>query len=534
MMSSDSGAASIMPRTGDARVCVFDEQALPAAAGMWIAEAIIEVVADRGDCAIALAGGSTPRRVYEVLASPAQRGRVPWNRVDVYFGDERAVPPDDFDSNYRMAWESLLRHVPIPAAQVHRIEAERPDREQAAAAYATALPKHLDILLLGMGSDGHTASLYPESPALRERERKVVAALGPKPTRPRITITPVVIAAARRVAVIVAGDAKAATVDRVLNGVDSIHTIPARLARGATWLLDAAAASRLSPRWCGSGVVLAGELGGRRARLALVETGGASPALIAERRYATRNFTGLGDIVREFARDVGPLPASACFAVDCLVPGTECDVPYLPRTVRVRELADDIGIPATIAVTRFSAFGHALPHLREADFAIVHQGVSDSAGRIAFVDTIGGDVGLLSRTPSGNAVERLDRINFIPSPRTDQTEGLVRYLQALSAAVRDVVTRARPTGGVFLTGAKGSRALSRQRADGLRTLFQDHGRAAGELADITIRLVQNGDAVLFGAAAVAAASARGPQVISDAIEVIREHSPAAFPQSASG
>jgi 6-phosphogluconolactonase len=156
------------------------------------------------------------------------------------------VPPTDPASNYRMAREALLDRVSVPAARVHRMEADDADLEKAAARYAALLPDALDVLVLGMGPDGHTASLFPGSPALREQVRKVVPARAPVPPLPRLTITPPVIAAARRVAVIVAGVAKAPVVARALQGPWRPEELPAQLARHGTWILDRPAASALA------------------------------------------------------------------------------------------------------------------------------------------------------------------------------------------------------------------------------------------------------------------------------------------------
>jgi len=205
-----------------------------------------DVLAARGRCAIALAGGGTPRPVYAALAAPDVATRIDWNRVDVFFGDERAVPPDDPESNFRMATDALLSRVAIPAAHIHRMEAEHADVDAAAAAYDGQLPAALDVLVLGMGADGHTASLFPGSPALAEQRRRVVAVDSPKPPRRRMTITPPVIAAAWHVAVLVTGKEKAAAVARALDGDTPASEIPAALARHGVWFLDRAAAARLA------------------------------------------------------------------------------------------------------------------------------------------------------------------------------------------------------------------------------------------------------------------------------------------------
>ncbi len=167
---------------------------------------------------------------------------VPWNLVHVYFGDERAVPPDHSDSNYRMAKESLLSRVPIPGAQVHRPAAEQQDRDAAARAYESILPAIFDVVLLGIGEDGHTASLFPGSAALGETERRCVAVIGPKPPPERLTLTPPVLEQARALVMLATGAGKAEPVERALFGAwDPVGT-PAQLARRGTWFLDPAAA----------------------------------------------------------------------------------------------------------------------------------------------------------------------------------------------------------------------------------------------------------------------------------------------------
>ena len=227
---------------GSPPVVAADEHELACIAAEWLAEALRQAVASTGRCSLALSGGSTPRPAYERLAA---RPGLPWPSVDVYFGDERAVPPTHPASNYRMAREALLDRVGPPAPRAHRMEADDPDREAAAARYAALLPDALDLLVLGMGPDGHTASLFPGSPALLESARKVVPARAPVAPLERLTITPPVIASARRVAVLVAGAAKAPLVARVLRGPWEPEALPAQLARHGTWLLDRGAAAEL-------------------------------------------------------------------------------------------------------------------------------------------------------------------------------------------------------------------------------------------------------------------------------------------------
>lgn len=224
-------------------VIVERRAVLAGAAAEWIAAAIGEVVAEQGRCVLALTGGQAIRPVYARLA--ARRSYVPWARVLACFGDERRVPPDHPESNYRMAEELLLRHVPIPRAQVLRMPGEEPDAEAAGRAYERVLPEPIDILLLGMGDDGHTASLFPHAPQLAERHRRVVPSTSPLPPHPRLTITPPVIASARRIAMIVTGGAKGLMVARALEGEYRPEDVPAQLALRGTWFLGVDAASQL-------------------------------------------------------------------------------------------------------------------------------------------------------------------------------------------------------------------------------------------------------------------------------------------------
>lgn len=230
-----------------------------AVATYWIAAAR-ESLETHGGFHVALAGGSTPRRLYELLASGDFRGAPEWRATHIYFGDERCVPPDHDDSNYRMARESLLRHVEVPARQIHRIEAEREDREAAADDYArileTQLPTggdggapRLDLVLLGLGTDGHIASLFPGTDALDARSRLVVPVWRERQADWRISLTYTIINAARRIVILVTGSEKAGIVGEVLGHPAGEPRYPVeRLSpRGSLeWFIDRAAASGLS------------------------------------------------------------------------------------------------------------------------------------------------------------------------------------------------------------------------------------------------------------------------------------------------
>lgn len=230
-------------REPDVNVVESNELALRAAER--VADVICDAVRIGGRASIALAGGTTPRALHEALATLPD---IPWDCVHVYFGDERCVPPEHPDSNYRMAKESLFDRVPIPASQIHRPEAERADRHAAARAYEAVLPVAFDLIVLGIGEDGHTASLFPGAPSLGEHERRCIPVIGPKPPPERLTLTPPVLESARALLMLAVGAGKAEAVARALTGAwDPVGT-PAQLARRAKWLVDPAAAQLLGPR----------------------------------------------------------------------------------------------------------------------------------------------------------------------------------------------------------------------------------------------------------------------------------------------
>jgi 6-phosphogluconolactonase len=218
---------------------------LPARAAEWVATLLAAVGAAKGRVTLGLAGGSTPRAMHEALARSAL---VPWLSVHVFFGDERAVSPDHPDSNYRMAKDSLLDRVQIPPSQVHRMQAENPDRDAAARAYERLLPESLDVLVLGIGEDGHTASLFPGADALSESARRVVPVIGPKPPPERLTLTPPEIQRAAQRVVLASGAGKADAVARALEGPWNPSETPVQLARDAVWFVDPAAAAKLTSR----------------------------------------------------------------------------------------------------------------------------------------------------------------------------------------------------------------------------------------------------------------------------------------------
>jgi 6-phosphogluconolactonase len=221
---------------------ICDSHRLAELAAERIAEALKKALAADSAASLCLAGGTTPRAAYEALAKIPG---IDWSKVSVYFGDERAVPPTHPDSNFAMAKSALFERVSLPAANVHRIMAEAPDQDAAARAYEALLPARISVLILGIGEDGHTASLFPGSPALEERTRRILPVIGPKPPPQRLSITPPVIESAELCIVLASGAGKAEPVRRALKDPVDVQMTPSCLARSGLWLLDPAAAALL-------------------------------------------------------------------------------------------------------------------------------------------------------------------------------------------------------------------------------------------------------------------------------------------------
>lgn len=234
-------------------------QELFEAAAEEVLHAANQAVAERGRFTLALSGGSTPRSLYTLLATNA-RSALPWDRTFFFWSDERHVPPADLESNYRMANEAMLAKVSVPAGNIFRIPAEMKDATAAAEAYEQTLRKFFalepglfpcfDLILLGMGPDGHTASLFPQTAALREKLRLVVANWVEKLKTNRITFTVPLLNAAREVIFLVSGTDKAAALKSVLEGDAPDVQYPAKLVRPndgkLIWFADRAASSELA------------------------------------------------------------------------------------------------------------------------------------------------------------------------------------------------------------------------------------------------------------------------------------------------
>ncbi|HEX8521167.1 MAG TPA: 6-phosphogluconolactonase [Tepidisphaeraceae bacterium] len=232
------------------------------------AKAIAEEAADRivgaaaqaiqlsGTFTLALSGGSTPKTLHQLLASDAYRSQIDWSKVEIYFGDERTVPPDHADSNYRMAHETLLSKVPIPPQNIHRMRGEI-DPNEAAIEYGRMLKARfgetggIDLILLGMGDDGHTASLFPSTEALRETHHRCLANFVPKLNTWRITMSAPFLNRSREVLILVSGASKAHVLAQVLHGPRDQALFPVQMIQPTSgklyWLVDKAASSAAKP-----------------------------------------------------------------------------------------------------------------------------------------------------------------------------------------------------------------------------------------------------------------------------------------------
>lgn len=238
-------------------VTIFaDEEALGRAAADLFLALSREAIASRGRFSAALSGGSTPRRLYELLGEKPYRDAVDWQRVHVFWVDERCVPRDHGESNFRLAFDTVLSTVPLPTENIHRIKGEEgPDRaareyeDDIRTFFGTSGTPSFDLIILGVGEDGHTASLFPDSPLLNERLRIAVPVYLEKPKLNRITLTLPVLNNAARILVLATGEKKAEVVREILEGPGNARR-PAGLVRPVhgvlQWLIDKKAGQKLT------------------------------------------------------------------------------------------------------------------------------------------------------------------------------------------------------------------------------------------------------------------------------------------------
>ncbi|MBQ27710.1 MAG: 6-phosphogluconolactonase [Nitrospiraceae bacterium] len=242
------------------RIIVADVEEMSQRGANHMAEIIERAVQERKKCMIALSGGKTPRKLYERLASKEFESRIPWESTYWFFGDERHVPPDHDDSNYKMASDSLLSKVPIPTGNIHRIMTERPDPQAIALKYELTLMKAFnlapgelpvfDLMFLGVGADGHIASLFPHSEALHVTTQMATANKIPETENWRITMTFPIINEAKQLLFLVAGEDKAEALRQVLEGPSNPQEFPAQLVRQKRgfqlWLIEKSASALLT------------------------------------------------------------------------------------------------------------------------------------------------------------------------------------------------------------------------------------------------------------------------------------------------
>jgi 6-phosphogluconolactonase len=246
-------ATFMKPAVGTLRI-YEDLAALSRAAADFLCETAAR---KSGPVRIALSGGSTPKPMYELLAQEPVRGRLPWDRVQWILGDERFVPPSSPDSNYGMARAAFLDHVPVPEHNVHPVPTDGVDLKEAAAQYEATLKTLygsntlridrplLDLTLLGLGPDGHTASLLPGQPVLKEMKRWVAPVPHGRP-QPRVSLTYPALDSSRVVAFLVSGEEKSQILDRVLSGDTEVPAGRIRPLGDVIWFVDKAAAGRWS------------------------------------------------------------------------------------------------------------------------------------------------------------------------------------------------------------------------------------------------------------------------------------------------
>lgn len=243
------------------QVAVYpDSDTLSHAAALYIVRVAQEAIVTHGRFTFALSGGSTPKKLYAMLAEEPYRSQIDWASVEIFWSDERCVPSNSPDSNFLLAQQTLLSKVPIPTTQIHRMPADMEDRDAASLAYTREMQvmfgtdgvPPFDLMQLGMGPEGHTASLFPHQPSLHEQQRLVMPVSVPKPPPDRLTYTPRIINASAHILFLVTGNDKADAVHAVLEIDYQPEEYPAQIVQPlkgeVTWMLDAAAASKLQKK----------------------------------------------------------------------------------------------------------------------------------------------------------------------------------------------------------------------------------------------------------------------------------------------
>jgi len=405
-------AQAVSGGIGPARLFVVpsvEELARAAAGRLWgivreRADALGRAAAGRRAIAVALSGGETPRPVYEALTSSPYRERFPWDLVHFFQVDERWVPPDDPRSNRRMIEETLLSRGPVPRRNFHPIDTSLPAAADGVRRYEDALREffgtpaggfpRFDAILLGIGRDGHTASLFPGSPALEEGAAWVVEAAGGDPPLPRVTLTLPVLNAAARVVYVARGKEKAEAVHAVLFGGDSPAARVSPKRGTVTVLADGQAASRAMPS--GGSIrsdrpprarhttVLAGDVGGTKTNLALFEPEG--PRLVRRemRSFPNRDYPALEAILGEFLSGAPPVER-VCFGVAGPVTGGRSQLTNLPWVVDREAVRAAAGARRAFLLNDLQATAYAVPFLPTDAVAVLQEGKADPEGNIGVI-----------------------------------------------------------------------------------------------------------------------------------------------------
>ncbi len=385
-----------------------DELARAAAGRLWAfvrerVDSLGRATGGRRMVAVALSGGETPRPIYEALSSAPYRERFPWDLVHFFQVDERWVPPDDPRSNRRMIEETLLARAPVPRKNFHPVDTSLPTPADGARRYEETLRDFLgtaaggfprfDAVLLGIGCDGHTASLFPDSPALGEEAAWVVETTGGDPPLQRVTLTLPVINAAARVVFAAWGKEKAEAVRETLSG----GTVPAaRISprRGTvTVLADSAAASSVSaavparrngPRRERQATILAGDVGGTKTNLALYEPEGRGLLRRETRSFASRDYPALEAILGEFLSGAPPVDR-VCLGVAGPVIAGRSRLTNLPWVVDREKVRAAAGARRAFLLNDLEATAFAVPFLPPDAVAVLQEGEAAAEGTIGVI-----------------------------------------------------------------------------------------------------------------------------------------------------
>ncbi len=411
--------------------------------------------AGRRAIAVALSGGETPRPVYEALTSSPYRERFPWDLVHFFQVDERWVPAADPRSNRRMIEEALVSRGPVPRKNFHPIDTSLPSPADGARRYEEALREffgalaggfpRFDAVLLGIGRDGHTASLFPGSPAVDEAAGWVVAASGGDPPLDRVTLTLPVLNAAARVVFVARGKEKAEAVRAVLLGGDAPAARVSPRRGTVTVLADSAAASRAMP--AGGSIrgdrpprerraaILAGDVGGTKTNLAFFEPDGKRLVRREMRSFQNRDYPGLEAILGEFLSGASPVER-VCLGVAGPVIAGKCRLTNLPWVVDREGVRAAAGARRAFLLNDLQATAFAVPFLARDAVAVLQEGKADPEGNIGVI-AAGTGLGEAYLVRAGEAyvpvATEAGHADF--APRGERQARLHRHLEALHGRV---------------------------------------------------------------------------------------------------